>query len=633
MGIETARHLEFHSDLKDKLMVRHFVGTEELGDCFEYSVTLYSTASDVKLEALLGKSVTVEVRLGTIVEPRYFNGIVTEFSYLGTEETYSLYRVIMRPWLWLLSHASGCEVFQNLSALDIARDMFGKGNGDKPSTQLRAETRSEIANFDDGRLFPKPKPREYCVQYRESDLDFVHRLFEEEGIYYYFKHELGKHTLVLSDAIACHDAVPGFEVIEYGKVANEKLAHIGQFYEWTSTKRVRTGIFKMKDYDPDKSLAPLEVQRSHPKEHPNNKWEVYSYPGRYKEDDPGNRFAQLRLEESHATHEVMRGVTDCTRLHAGALFILNHQDRKALSREYLIATARYDVDSGSYQSGGAGSVRMTTHVTAIPSEVQFRPARTTPRPFVAGPQVAKVVGPKDQELWTDPLGRVKIQFRWDREGKYDENSSCFVRVSQAWAGTGFGGVHVPRIGQEVLVGFIDGDLDKPIIVGRVYNDKVAPPKDWKLPAGATMSGIRSHTVKGGEENYNEFRFEDAKGKEEVYLRAERDQRTRVRRDKTTTVGNSQTHTVKKDINVTVEEGEYTVAVKKGPMFTEVPEAEFQVNSKFITGNVTEDVTLIAGPCKIFMDKTKIVLTAFENTITLDVSGIEIKGLPTVRINN
>ncbi|HET6339552.1 MAG TPA: type VI secretion system tip protein TssI/VgrG [Polyangiales bacterium] len=628
MGTETERHMQFHSDLNDQLMVRHFVGSEQLGECFEYTVTLYSTSDDLKLESILGTSATVEVRMG-FPEPRFFNGIVCEFSHLGREETYALYRVVLRPWFWLLTQARGCEVFQKLSVLDIARDMFGKGEGDKPATQQRASKRSELALFDDARLFPKPKQRDYTVQYHESDFDFLNRLFQEEGIYYYFRHELGKHTLVLADAIACHDTPQGCASIEYRRLGNEKQREIGQFFEWNATKQVRSGAVTLNDFDFKKSRGELDAQKSNPRAHKHADAEIYEYPGRYEERDPGQRFAQVRLEESLTAHELTRGVTDSTRLFAGALFALNHHPRKDQNREYLVIASRYDIDSGSYQSGGGGSVYMTTHVTALPSDVQYRPARTTHVPFVSGPQTARVVGPKDQEIWTDEFARVKLQFAWDRDGKFDENSSCWVRVAQAWAGAGFGSIHIPRVGQEVMVDFIDGDLDRPIVTGRVYNDYNKPP--YALPSHATQSGIKSHTVQGTRDNFNELRFEDLKGKEEVFLQAERNLTTRVKSDSSTTVGHTHTHNVKKDINVSVQDGEYTVEVKKGRMFTEVPEAEFQVNSKFITGNATEDVELIVGPCKIRIDKTSIVLTAHDNTITLDASGIAIKGTQ-IRLN-
>jgi type VI secretion system secreted protein VgrG len=516
--------------------------------------------------------------------------------------------------------------------LDIARDLFGKGEDKKkPASVERAASRPKFANFDDERLFPKPKQRQYTVQYRESDFDFLQRLFEEEGIYYYFTHEEKSHKLVLGDAIACHDTPKGCETIPYQRLTSDKIPELGQFLEWNTTKQIRSGKVKLNDYDFKNSRGHIDVNKANPKQHEHADMQLYDFPGRYEERDPGERYAQVRLEESLAMHELVRGSTDNTRLYAGALFMLDHRERPDQSREYLVISARYDIDSGSYQSGRAASAYMTTHITALPSEVAYRPARVTRRPFVAGPQTARVVGPKNQEIWTDEHARVKVQFAWDPNGEFDENSSCWVRVSQAWAGAGFGGIHIPRIGQEVLVEFVDGDLDRPIITGRVYNDYNPPP--YKLPDHATQSGLKSHTVEGGRENYNELRFEDKKGSEELHVQAERDLTMRVKRDRTTSIGHTHKHTVKKDINVTVQEGEYTVEVKKGPMFTSVPEAEFQVNSKTVTYNVDQDLQLICGACKIEMDATKIVLTAGTNTITLDPSGIAIVGMPAVKINS
>jgi type VI secretion system secreted protein VgrG len=260
---------------------------------------------------------------------------------------------------------------------------------------------------------------------------------------------------------------------------------------------------------------------------------------------------------------------------------------------------------------------MTTHVTALDSRTQYRPARHTPIPTVSGPQTARVVGPKGSEIWTDEYGRVKVQFAWDHFGKFDENSSCFVRVSQAWAGSNWGSIHIPRVGQEVLVDFIDGDLDRPIIVGRVYNDYNKPP--YGLPRNATQSGIKSHTIEGTRDDYNELRFEDAKKKEEIVLRAQRNLTTQFRADSSTTIGNNHSHIVKKNMKVLVAEGDLNTTVQQGTMLSYVPENVDDVMAKEIVQTADESITFQVKDVSIRIDSKSISLSVGATTeIKLEV---------------
>jgi type VI secretion system secreted protein VgrG len=613
MGIETERELEFHCPLgPDVLMVRHFAGAEYLGGNFEYVVTLYSDDQNVKLESLLGKHATVAVKFDPS-QPRYFDGIVSEFSHQGTEADSALYRVVLRPWLWLLSRNRDCRIYQNQTTLEIAQQIF-KERGFSDT---------------DVHLFMGLTTREYCVQYNESDFDFISRLFEYEGIYYFFKHELGKHTMVLADSLSAHDPAPGFETLSYAKTSGSGRSE-GAFYDWTATKQVLPGKVNLNDFDFKKSRANLAVGRADAKPHEHAESEVYLYPGRYHEVGPGMDNAIVRLEEASMPHDLARGVTDCRGLFAGALFTLQEHPRDDQNKEYLVVSAHYDIDSGPYRSGGASALRMTTHLTALDSKVQYRPARVTPIPSVSGPQTARVVGPKASEIWTDEFGRVKVQFAWDHLGKFDENSSCFVRVSQTWAGAEWGSIHIPRIGQEVLVDFIDGDLDRPIIIGRVYNDYNKPP--YGLPKNATQSGIKSHTVEGGRDDYNELRFEDAKAKEEIVLRAQRNLTTRVRNDSSTTIGNNHTHTVSKNMKVLVQEGDYNSTVSKGTMLSYVPENVYDVCAKEIVETADDSITFQVKDVSIRIDAKSISLNVGTTTeIKLELATLKIIS-PKVDIN-
>lgn len=597
MGVEAERFMRFDCPLgNDMLWVRHFSGSEALGDCFEYSVMLFSKYPYIKGEDILGQSATVEV-LFNPDKPRYFNGIVCEFGYVGTQEGHYAYRAVLRPWFWLLSRNRECRIYQNMTTLDIKTEIF--------SRYAFAESEEHC--------YGTLTPREYCVQYRESDFDFVSRLFESDGLYYYFKHEKDKHTLVALDSPSAHSPASGYEEVYYGRLEDEKQRSIGVFYEWSCKQSITSGKLVLSDFNFKKSRSDMKVDRAEPKKHEHADGEIFDYPGRYVEVASGEDNAKVRLEELQVGYDVSRGVTDSRGLSTGSTFKLKGHPREAQNKEYLIVGTHYDIDSGSFRSGTVSHPQMTTHVTVIDKTIQYRPASTTPIPRIPGPQTAKVVGPKDVEIWTDEFGRVKVQFPWDRYGKNDATSSCFVRVSQAWAGSDFGSMHIPRIGQEVLVDFIDGDLDRPIIVGRVYNDANMPP--FKLTDNATQSGIRSHTIKGPKDAYNELRFEDKQDEELVNLQAQKDLTTKVKHNSSTTIGNNHTHKVKKDMRVTVEEGSYETKVEK---------KNFLVEAK-------TKIKLVVGTVSIELDDKSIKLTTPTASLVLGPDGAVMKGLP-IKLN-
>lgn len=613
MGVEAQRHMAFHCSLGDDvLVVRSLTGNEQLSTCYEYVVTLFGTDHDVKLDSLLRTHASVEIRLGRS-EPRYFSGIVSEASYQGTTGRYAVYQVILRPWLWLLSRNSDCRIFQQESALDIVRKVF-KDN--------------DPHEFDDGKVFAKLKEREYCVQYRESDLNFVNRLLEDEGIYYFFQHERDKHTLILADSPSAHEPASGYETINFRKEV-EGDEPVGVMFDWCGTKRVVTNKVSLTDFDFKKSAADLSNTGQNPKAPGNH--EMYDYPGLYVDPDQGAARARMRAEEAGARHDVATGGTNSRGLSTGNLFTLKEHPRGDQNREYLVLGATYEVDSGSYETGDAPTAfQFVSRITALSTETQFRPARSATEPSIAGVQTAQVVGPKDQEIWTDSHGRVKVQFPWDREGKRDEASSCWIRVAQIWAGPKWGSIYIPRIGHEVVVEFVDGNVDRPLIVGCVYNDINKPP--YNLPAKATQSGIKSRsTLHGGPEQYNELRFEDEKGAEEISIQAERDMSTTVKNDSTTTVKHDAKLTVTNDLTVKVAEGTYATTVDKGPMITEVPLDKYELSAKEILELGTLKIELSVAGCSLTIDPTAVKIVAFGSTITLDATGIALAA-PQVKLN-
>jgi type VI secretion system secreted protein VgrG len=615
MGIEDERQLAFHCPLgPDVLLVRSLVGSEQLGACFEYTVTLYSLDHDVKIDSLLGQEVTVEVRLG-LSKPRYFSGIVCEVTCRGMAGRYVVYEAVLRPWIWLLSRKTNCRIFQNETSLDIVRKLF----------------KEHDPQWFEVKLFNTLKSREYCVQYRESDFHFVSRLLEDEGIYYFFQHELGKHTLMLVDSSSAHKTSSGFETINFVKVVDGAEEPVGVMLDWCATKRVVANKVTLSDFDFLKSRANLTMDGQNPKVQSN--FEVYDYPGLYTEPDHGESRARLRVEELGLGFDVVKGDTNSRGLSTGYLFKLQEHPRKDQNREYLIIGARYQIESGSYESdGAAGAFQLKSSLTAIDSQTQFRPPRITPEPVLSGAQTAQVVGPEGQEIWTDSHARVKVQFHWDREGKHDESSSCWIRVAQMWAGAKWGSLHIPRIGQEVVVEFLEGNLDRPLIVGSVYNDANQPP--YALPSKATQSGIKSHsTAKAGVDQFNELRFEDDKGKEEVLLNAQRNLTTNVKHDSKTTITNDHTHTVKKNMTVQVSEGDYKTTVSKGTLESHVPSAVHATTAKSITATAVESITFSVGQVAITIDTTSITLKVGEQTsIKLEAATLAVIA-PMVNINS
>ena len=521
---------------EDALLFHRMRGTETLGQLFEYELELLSENAAIDPDKLLGGNVTVGVSLPE-GQWRHFNGYVARFGQQETLDGFALYRATLRPWLWFLTRAANCRIFQFQTAPDIVKQVFrDQGFGD----------------FKE-RLSGSYAAREYCVQYRETDFDFASRLLEEEGIYYYFLHENGKHTLVLADSPAAHEPFPGYGQIPYhpegGATDKARADHI---HEWAFGREVQPGAHALADYDFKKPKASLTVKSAVKMPHAHAGYEVFDYPGGYAEVGDGEHLVRSRMEERGARHEGFEGRCNARGLATGNRFKLAGHRQQAQNRDYLVVSADYQIKLDGYiasASPSGESELFQCTFTAIELARPYRPPRKTPKAVVQGPQTAVVTGPAGEEIHTDQYGRVKVQFHWDRYGKLDEHSSCWVRVAQPWAGKNWGMVAIPRIGQEVVVDFLEGDPDRPLITGSVYNHSQMPP--YKLPDNKTQSGIKSRSTKGGQfTHFNEIRFEDKKGSEQVYIHAEKDQDNVVEHDETTRVGHDRTETVGNDIHVT-----------------------------------------------------------------------------------
>ena len=507
---------------KDALLLERFSGEEGVSTPFRFTLEMLSENASVDPADVLRKPITVTVVIPGGKE-RHFHGIVNRFSAGGRRAGLTSYRAEMVPWLWFLSLTSDCRIFQNLPAMDIVTKVFDDlGYKDyKPKV-----------------MGTQPK-RVYCVQYRESSLAFISRLLEEEGIYYFFEHTESSHMLVLSDVPGQMPPCPQVSKLRmaatqsYG-MAEEPLVTSVELEHAAVTEKI-----ELTDYNFEKPSSSLRASVAG-----KHKDEIYDYPGNYGAREDGDRFAKLRLQQKEAEREVLRGESNSPSFTAGHRFDLTEHANRTLNRGYYLTHVRHAASIPNYTTG-AGEFEYANAFHAIPQTIPYRPPLVTPRALVLGSQTAVVVGPAGEEIYVDKYGRVKVQFFWDREGKKDANSSCWVRVSSSWAGKNWGLIQIPRIGQEVIVDFLEGNPDQPIITGRVYNAEQMPP--YGLPANMTQSGLLSRSSKGGSAaNANEIRFEDKKGSEQLFIHAEKNQDIEVENNETHWVGHDRKKTVDND---------------------------------------------------------------------------------------
>ncbi len=545
MATETARPIGIKSPLgEDALLLRSMTGSEQLGRLFQYELLVLSKDEAIKMDDILGQRVTVRLDLEGD-KKRFFDGFVSRFAQTGRSVGYASYEVTVRPWLWFLTRRQDCRIFQEMTVPEIIKKVF-KDDG--------------FSDFDES-LSGTYRTWNYCVQYRETDFDFVSRLMEQEGIYYFFKHEDGKHTLHLSDSYNAHALIPDYEQVPYYPPVENVVRKEEHVSDWSITREVMPGVYSLQDFDFEKPSVDLGTKSKIQRKHEKADLEVYDFPGEYLEEGDGKNYAKARIEELQSQHERIHAVADARGFTPGGLFELTGYPREDQNREYLIVSANYDLQSTQFETGGASEEEtFGVRVSAIESKTPYRTPRFTPKPTIPGPQTAMVVGKSGEEIWTDKYGRVKVQFHWDRQGKRDENSSCWVRVAQVWAGKNWGAIHIPRIGQEVIIEFLEGDPDEPIITGRVYNAEAMPP--YGLPGSATQSGIKSRSSKGGGGgNFNEIRMEDKKGSEELYIHAEKNHTNITENDRGEDVGHDRSLHVGHDKSETIDNNKtITVAV-------------------------------------------------------------------------
>jgi type VI secretion system secreted protein VgrG len=509
-------------------------GKEALSTVSEFEVQCVSPSPDLEATDVLGKSFTIEI-ITQEKNSRYLDGLVTQFTYIGPDGSAGKqykYKAKLQSWLHLADLRSDCKIHLQKDVPTIIKDTLG-----------------EFGLPLEMKLMDSYSVRENTVMYGETSLNFVKRLAEEVGIYFYVKHDLGSHTICFTDG--GHTTLPEYSTIEFLTPGSRPMDADEYITEWEVQHDVKSGSYVTNSYNfkaPDARNLKIDADE---KGHTNDSLEMYEWHGGYPDLAEGSKLARVRREQQQLDFQTITATTNVRGIAPGYYFKLtDHPTRKA-NAEYLIVGADYFFQENSNTSRSDGQ-ETTWSITfnVKPSADRYQPPRVTAKPRIVGPHSAKISGPKGQEIFCDQYGRVKVQFPWDRYGKNDENSSCWIRVSSPWAGANFGGMHVPRIGQEVMVEFLHGDPDLPIITSRVYNQNQMPP--WDLPANATQSGFLSRSSPGGQYgNANAIRFEDKKGAEQVWIQAERNMDTVVENDETHHVMHDRTKTIDHDETVYV----------------------------------------------------------------------------------
>lgn len=571
------RSLAISSPLgEDVLLLRAFTGSEGISQLFHLDLDLLSENDSIHFQDVVGKSITLRIFDGN-GGARLWNGFISRFSQGTKNQRLTAYRAQMVPWLWFLTRTADCRIFQNQKVPDIIQTVF-------------SELQFQDFEF---RLYGSFASRDYCVQYRETDFNFVSRLMEEEGICYYFEHQDGKHVLIMANDPVAHDRCPNQETAAYHFQEGTR-PYEDVVTEWYYQEEFRTGACTRTDYNFETPSTSLAVTVTG-----NNPYEIYDYPGEYRVRSEGDRLTRIRLEEQTTPAAVSHGGGTCRYFSSGFRFTLTDHYRADLNQTYLLTTVRHTASQGALYETGTGGEEPSyqNSFDCIPWSTPFRPPRVTPQSFVQGCQTAVVVGPAGEEIYTDEYGRVKVRFHWDRKGKRDENSSCWMRVSQVHAGKGFGAIDVPRIGEEVVVGFLEGDPDQPLIIGRVYNKENTPPNG--LPKAGMVAGIKSNSTPGGGGN-NAIMLDDTKGNEALNVNAQYNMTTTVGHDRAATVKNNDTLTVivNRSKSITVDEtisvgGKKEETVTGHNKLTVVGGREEIISSGekvTITGGRTEDVT-------------------------------------------
>lgn len=556
----------------EKIPVYSFNANEKMSHAFQINLTLASE-TEISFDKIGSHGL---LTLKSNDTDRCFHGLVCEISRHDDKGRYKMYHLIMVPDLWLLSIRSNVRIFQNKSTVDIIKRVL-KDAGISPGGYRFATQKSYM-------------PRKYCVQYRETDYHFISRLMEEEGIYFYFEHTDSAHQIIFTDSTSAHPPIAGDPAIRF--ITRGALSGGHGEYITTIKKscRIRTGKASIRDYNFKKPSYQLKSQNTQGRF---TVHERYDYPGYFYEDGVGKIKSIANMENQSTLSETYTGSGLVPRFSPGYTFSIIDHDTGDFNITHTLLSA---VHSGNQPQvleavSGEKGFSYTCAFTSIPSATQFRPDKRHAKPSVEGVQTAVVTGPPGEEIYTDQYGRIKVQFHWDRDGEKNEKTSCWMRVSQKWAGPGWGGLFLPRIGQEVIVDFVDGDPDRPLVTGCVYNGANMPP--YPLPGEKTKSTIKTESSPGGG-GYNEIRFEDKKGGEEIYIQAQKDQNQLVKNNMSTLVKNNRSLTVANNRTTVVQKENDTLTVEKGQRFVTVKDKETHENGADFIHTVSGNYKLTVG---------------------------------------
>ena len=647
MFAQTDRPMKLTTPLgPDALLLAGLQGQEGISQLFHFELkTGWPDQSKLlPFDQLLGKKVTVEIAHG--MNRRYFNGIVCKVTQGDRDEDFTYYGLEVVPELWLLDRKLRSRTFQHINIPDILKNLF---------TGLDVDYQIQ-GTFEQ---------REYCVQYRETDLAFASRLMEEEGIYYFFKHSASGHQMVLANTPQSHPAVPYLATAIWEEGSTHASFEEDRVFDWNKGQEIRSGKFTAWDHSfemPDKHLeADKAIMDSvtvgtvtHKLKVANNDdLELYDYPGGYASRFDGitksggeqpssiqhiftdnKRTVEIRMQEEALSSLLIRGRGAHAGFTSGHTFVLTRHYSD--NGKFVLTGVEHNAQQPLMVENTEEAFRYTNRFACIPSALPFRPPRVTPVPGVRGVQTATVVGPAGEEIFPDKYGRVKVQFHWDREGTDDVNSSCWVRVATYWAGNQWGAVHIPRIGQEVIVDYVEGDVNHPIIVGSVYNADMMPP--WTLPDKKTVSGYKSRSSPHGTaHNFNMLSFEDKKGSELVHAQAEKDLQTLVKNDesrevvhdRTTVIKHDETQTVTNNEKITVEQGNQTIELQMGNQSTQIKMGNqtIKLDMGKIETEAMQSIELKVGQSSIKIDQMGVTINGMMIKVEAQIQA-EVKAVMT-----
>ncbi len=613
----------------DALLLNSFAGDERVSTPYRFVVQMLAEDPNIDMKDLLTKPAVLSIKLDDETE-RHIHGLFNRIALMESgDDGMAVYQAELVPWLWFLTLFSNCRIFQNKSVPDIIEQVFK----DRGYTDYQLKLQGTY------------QPREYCVQYRETDFNFVSRLLEDEGIFYFFEQAEDKHTLVIADDKGAFKSCPHKAKAQYspslGGVLDEDTV-----FTLEEENKVNTGTASLADYDFEKPNTSLYATLSSAEPA-----EYYDYPGKYSSKSDGDRYAKIRLEEREVELVTVRGKSNCMGLECGYKFTLAEHFRDEANQDYTLIALHHSGKNTSYRAGVQQPFEYANTFEAIPNSVSFRPPRQARKPVIPSTQTAVVVGKSGEEIWTDKYGRVTVQFYWDREGKADENSSCWIRVAQGWAGKQWGSIYIPRIGQEVVVSFLDGDPDRPLITGSVYNADQMPP--YTLPDEQTKSTVKSDSSKGSG-GFNEIRLEDKKGSEQVFIHSQKDMDIRVENDRKEWIGEDRHLVVTRDKMEQIQRDSHSDITRdriekigRDHHVTVSGKAAVSItgsNSLAVTGDVIEQFSgnhssqvtqnLYLKAMQVVIEASVgLTIKAGSNFITIDPSGIAISGMPMVQINS